>query len=196
MGSPRDPLALHYFQRYKVALDTRPLRQELERSRQYWCYNAERQNDFVAQREARGVFLINADTGLESGISAGNVQACNFVDVAQNFPIMMLLLEEFAAERRAILQRTLVVRIQPHGRVYPHIDSGAYYDTRDRYHLVLDSRHGSVLSAGDHSVPETVTMLQGELWWFDNRVVHWSDNSSDSWRTHIIFDLLPHLMVP
>jgi aspartyl/asparaginyl beta-hydroxylase (cupin superfamily) len=99
----------------------------------------------------------------------------------------MSLLEQFAVERNATLQRALLVRLQPHGTVYPHIDRGEYYAIRDRYHLPITSPGGSWLCSGG----EEIAMREGELWWFDNKATHHSRNDSDEWRTHVIFDLLP-----
>jgi hypothetical protein len=44
---------------------------------------------------------------------------------------------------------------------------------------------GRGITCGD----ETVTMRNGELWWFDNKTPHQSRNDGDCWRMHIIFDV-------
>jgi hypothetical protein len=36
---------------------------------------------------------------------------------------------------------------------------------------------------------EQIIMNPGELWWFDNKALHESENRSDEWRTHLIFDI-------
>ena len=85
------------------------------------------------------------------------------------------------------LGRATLVALLPHGRVFPHVDAGAYYRIRDRFHLVLRSARGSPLAAGE----ERVVMRPGELWAFDNKARHWADNPSDDLRVHLIFDVLP-----
>lgn len=67
------------------------------------------------------------------------------------------------------------------------VDAGVYYRVRDRFHLVLKSRAGSPLTAGD----ETVVMREGELWTFDNKAVHEARNPTGEPRVHLIFDVLP-----
>ena len=62
-----------------------------------------------------------------------------------------------------------------------------YYRIRDRLHLVLKSADGSPLTAAD----ETVVMREGELWAFNNKVLHSAANPSEHSRAHLIFDLLP-----
>jgi hypothetical protein len=79
------------------------------------------------------------------------------------------------------------VRLNPNGKVYPHIDEGEYYKVRDRYHLVLSSPGGSHMNSGG----ETVVFQDGELWWFDNQAVHDAFNPSPHGRIHVIFDVLP-----
>ena len=61
------------------------------------------------------------------------------------------------------------------------------YVLRDRYHLVLKSPSGSFIKSGD----ETISMVEGELWWLDNKKIHESYNDGDFDRIHLIFDLLP-----
>ena len=79
----------------------------------------------------------------------------------------------------------LLAKLRPHGRVYPHIDTGEYYRARDRYHLVLISESGSAMLCGD----ERAVMQEGEVWWFDNKQVHEASNLSGDDRVHLIFDL-------
>ncbi|MEE4162532.1 MAG: aspartyl/asparaginyl beta-hydroxylase domain-containing protein, partial [Woeseiaceae bacterium] len=64
---------------------------------------------------------------------------------------------------------------------------GEYYARRDRFHLVVDSTGESTLSAGD----EEVGMRVGELWWFDNKSIHSASNTSERYRTHLVFDVEP-----
>ena len=90
------------------------------------------------------------------------------------------------------LSRISVVRLNPHGRVYPHIDEGDYYKVRDRYHLVLRSPGGSEMNSGG----EEVVFRDGELWWFNNKAVHDAFNPSAEGRIHVIFDVLPSRPAP
>ena len=88
--------------------------------------------------------------------------------------------------------RISVVRLNPHGKVYPHVDEGDYYKVRDRYHLVLRSPGGSSMNSGG----EEVVFRDGELWWFNNKAVHDAFNPSAEGRIHVIFDVLPARPVP
>jgi len=83
----------------------------------------------------------------------------------------------------------MYVRLAPQKQVYRHIDTGAYYRVRDRYHFVLRSDGGSPLTSGD----ERCVLHEGQLWWFDNKLPHEAFNPGDTWRIHLIFDLLPRI---
>lgn len=101
----------------------------------------------------------------------------------------MAFCESVARSVGGQLGRATLVALLPESEVYPHIDTGAYYRIRDRYHLVLRSRAGSPLTAGD----ESVVMHEGELWSFNNKVRHSASNPSGERRIHLIFDVLPEL---
>ena len=92
-----------------------------------------------------------------------------------------------ADTRHESAARAQIVRLLPGSMVLRHIDEGAYYLSRNRYHLVIDSPDGSPMRAGG----ESVTMVEGELWWFDNKAPHEAFNPGRSWRTHLIFDVEP-----
>ena len=105
--------------------------------------------------------------------------------VAHKFPLACAFVEGFARSVAGVLGRVALVSLQPHGTVYPHIDEGNYYRVRSRYHLVLQSAAGSRLNTGGQGI----TMHEGELWWFNNRIMHDAHNNSDQERIHIIIDL-------
>lgn len=102
------------------------------------------------------------------------------------FPKLYAYLEQFAKSEHSTLSRAMIVSLDPHSVVYPHIDVGGYYQKRNRYHLVLQSK-GSILTCGN----ETQIFTDGDLFWFNNKKKHSSKNESDDRRIHVIFDLLP-----
>lgn len=86
------------------------------------------------------------------------------------------------------LDRTLITRLVPGGRIMPHADKdGAYVDdlSRSRYHVVLQGLPGSSYTCGD----ETVDMLTGEVWWFNPHLVHSIFNGSNDDRVHLLLDV-------
>lgn len=80
------------------------------------------------------------------------------------------------------LGRIMLVRLDEGGCIRPHVDEGAYARYFARFHLVIDSM-GCRFRCGE----EYVTMLPGELWWFNHQVVHSVINRGKP-RTHLIMD--------
>lgn len=83
------------------------------------------------------------------------------------------------------LGRCMITRLAPGKCITPHPDRGAPAEYYDRYHIVLQSRPGSIFRCGG----ETVHMKAGEAWWFDNSVEHEVINNSDDDRIHLIVDI-------
>jgi hypothetical protein len=81
--------------------------------------------------------------------------------------------------------RCLITELSPGKTIKPHVDMGAPAEYYERYHVVLSGHKGSVFRAGD----EQVTMLTGEVWWFDNQQEHEVINNSADDRVHMIVDI-------
>lgn len=71
------------------------------------------------------------------------------------------------------------------GIVGLHIDEGTYYHTRDRYHLSIQGRYRYFV--GD----ESVIVEPGTLLWFNNKLMHGTENIGDTTRITFVFDV-PH----
>jgi hypothetical protein len=177
---------LRSFRRVSFGIDVWPFVVEIAANDQLWLQNTWRQDRIAVHRETHTIFLRGVDLRSAHGLDINEVQECFTTREAANFPALMAFLGQFAEQNEASLQRAMIVRLNPGGRVYPHVDHGTYYKVRDRYHLVLVSPGGSELTSGG----ERVVLGEGELWWFDNKRVHSARNLSADWRVHAIFDLL------
>jgi hypothetical protein len=83
------------------------------------------------------------------------------------------------------LGRVIISKL-PAGKVIkPHVDEQKYAGFYDRFHVVLSSAPGCLFHCGD----ETVHMATGELWWFDNKIIHEVTNNSAADRVHLIIDI-------
>lgn len=71
------------------------------------------------------------------------------------------------------------------GMVGLHIDEGTYYLTKDRYHLSIQGRYKYMV--GD----EHVIVEPGTLLWFNNKLMHGTENIGDETRVTFVFDV-PH----
>lgn len=161
---------------------------ELPTSPLVWLVDTSRQRKVRCQRHTQNIFLRVPRKPLPMGAkNANDVHESRLGPAAKKFPRTLGFCERIASEQGGALGRATLVSLLPRSRVFPHIDTGAYYRIRDRFHLVLKSPGGSPLTAGD----ETVVMREGELWVFNNKVRHWANNPSEEARVHLIFDLLP-----
>ena len=86
------------------------------------------------------------------------------------------------------LDRCLITKLRPGGRILPHADNVGDYVHLDgiaRYHIVIQGLPGSVYRCGN----EAVTMQTGEIWWFNAHEEHEITNNSADDRIHLIADL-------
>lgn len=180
---------LKHFQLIEPAVDIQSLLAEIAANEALWLHDTSRQDNVKVQRETHTIYLRSAVKPFPPGVTSGNdVHESRRTRMADKFPTVLAWAEQFAVARSGELGRVTLVRLAPKGRVYPHIDHGEYYRVRDRYHLVLHSATGSVLSAGG----EWVRLYPGECWWFNNKESHEAYNESDDWRIHLIFDVKPN----
>ena len=176
------------FTRIAEGIDVAPLLSELDAAPEMWLANTSRQRKIRCQRDTQNIFLRVARKPLPPGAkNANDVHESRIAASAEPFPRALRFCEEIAALQDGELGRATLVALQARGWVRPHVDAGAYYRIRDRFHLVLRSREGSPLTSGG----ETVVMREGELWAFDNKAEHDARNPTGEPRVHLIFDVLP-----
>jgi Aspartyl/Asparaginyl beta-hydroxylase len=178
---------MKYFRRLKAQIDTRPFLDELSADSDAWMAATGRQEKIAVQREALSVPLRGLRKSAIGDRKRRDVHESRWTNTSRQFRVARRFLRSFEAECGGELGRAKLVLLPAGKRVFPHIDRGEYYRVRDRYHLVIKSTAGSWLKAGD----ESVTMQEGELWWFDNKAMHEAWNHGDAGRIHLIFDMLP-----
>ena len=105
----------------------------------------------------------------------------------KRFPLIHKAVLDLASELNIGLGRVALVLLESRQQTYRHYDSEPYYRGRRRYHLVLTCGAENILCSGD----ETVNAKEGELWFFDNKVMHRAHNRSKVERVHVIFDGYP-----
>lgn len=184
---------MKHFRRIRSGVPTKPFLREIAAAGaggDAWVTATGRQDKIAVQREALAIPLRGLRRSRILGRPRRDVHESRWTSGSSAFPLARAFLTDVAARLDADLGRAKVVCLPAGRRVYPHIDRGAYYRLRGRYHLVLKSAAGSWMRAGD----EDVRMGEGELWWFDAGQVHEAVNDGDEDRVHIVFDLLPAAM--
>jgi Aspartyl/Asparaginyl beta-hydroxylase len=178
---------MNHFNLLKTGVDTRPFIDEIVAVDSAWEQASGRQLKIAVQREALAIPLRGLRKSAIGTRKRRDVHESRWTGGSVSYPVAGRFLQDAAAAEDGLLGRAKIVCLPAGRRVYPHVDRGAYYAVRNRYHLVLRSTAGSWLRAGD----EEVRMREGELWWFDNKQVHEAINDGDQDRIHLIFDLLP-----
>jgi hypothetical protein len=161
------------------------LRSEIIRNEHLWLADQSRQAKIQVQKDTQSIPLRAVYRRERDERRNEDIQESQITRYSASFPATMGFLNDMAMFLGGSLERALYVRLLPRSVVYPHIDGGLYYAVRDRYHFVVISNSGSLLTSGG----EQVIMQPGELWWFDNKAIHESANLSDEWRVHLIFDI-------
>ena len=88
------------------------------------------------------------------------------------------------------LGRAAFFKLEPDGKVFKHIDEGAYYLKRDRYHLSLQSRYHYTVGN------EEMIVEPGTFFWFNNKLPHSAHNIGDVDRISLVFDVPHHKKNP
>lgn len=152
--------------------------------------------DWMAQRNIEGALSL-LDRGYDD-IPVGNLQlVVGAVESAEDF----VGDSEICVPTPAIKHHTEIVgflkrnfkkfsrcgflSLPTGGHVGLHIDEGTYYLTRDRYHLSIQGTYRYFV--GD----ESVVVEPGTLLWFNNKLMHGTENIGDCTRITFVFDV-PH----
>ena len=182
---------LCHFGRLQEKLDVTPFLQEIDAAPQNWTINSRRKNievqkntDSIPLRAAQYTPVAAASTDE----LVNDIQESAATRLAPQYPRLMSFLAAFSnTVGKGKLSRAMIVRLSPKMQVGRHWDAGYYYLCRDRYHLVLRSSGSKMECGGIGSIWHV-----GELWWFNNNLLHSALNEGDDWRIHVIFDVLPH----
>lgn len=111
-----------------------------------------------------------------------NVDQPAFKTLPEARPLIFALMSYVQGER---LGRCIINKLKPGGRIYPHPDTPDHAEYWDRFHIVLQSGPGATFICED----EQVEMKTGEIWWFNNRLMHEVVNNSADDRIHLVVDI-------
>lgn len=85
----------------------------------------------------------------------------------------------------ATVGNVLAVALAPEANVSPHIDEGSYPEHFERFHIVVTSPENNFFIVnGEVAFPQ-----QGDVFFFNHRVMHSVGNPSPEWRVHLIVDV-------
>lgn len=180
---------MRYFQQLAAGIDAMPMMHALARSPELWNQNRSRTTfELTPHGEVDDIWIRFADASKGNSQSVMCDAALIWHPAYKALPVRKLLSDFCHLMNGYQIDRVLITRLRPGGRILPHTDSGnAYVDEPDRarYHIVLQGLPGSIFRAGD----EQVCMRTGEAWWFDARSEHECINNSSDDRVHMLVDM-------
>ena len=173
------------FYRLAENMDIAPLMASLKANPDLWNENTLRtEHEGTAHSQVSDIWLRFNDIS-DTATVIDDRECINYPAIfklpeAQHF--LFWLMARVKGER---VGRCLITELSPGKAIAAHVDGGAPAEYYERYHVVLSGHKGSVFRAGD----EQVTMLTGEVWWFDNKQEHEIINNSAEDRVHMIIDV-------
>ncbi len=183
---------MKYFHRIAEGVQTLGVLHALQRHPELWNQKRFRTTfENTPHGDVDDIWLRFSDDAVAKGDTAAVMADGNSVwhpAAAVLKPVRAIVLDLMRAVEAYELNRLLITRLAPGKRILPHADDqGAYVHDPDRarYHVVLQGLPGSLYRTGD----ETVTMLTGEIWWFDAHVEHEVVNDSPADRIHMLVDM-------
>ncbi len=99
-------------------------------------------------------------------------------------PILEVLLEKLG--RGGVVTRIQFARMRPGTRIMPHIDQSMMLVAAHRVHVPLTTNPGVNFDIGDNQA----SFSPGEMYEFNNRVMHSVHNGGNTDRIHLIIDYL------
>lgn len=102
-------------------------------------------------------------------------------------PLVMGLMAQVQGER---LGRVMINKIMPGGQIFPHADTPAHCEYYTRFHIVLYGQPGAILMCGDDdNGHEQIEMRTGDVFWFNNALMHSVINNSAEERISMVVDI-------
>ena len=158
-----------------------------------------RQDTIECQRMTQSINLRKAKK--ETAVNMPQVHINNNhntidTETYERYPKIKEFMNWFESTYGGEIHRIAIVHLPPEGVVDSHIDEGAYYADKDRFHLVLSGYYNNIVMKDPMPestfIEDDIEMYSaGDLWWFDNKSMHNVENITKNIpRIAIIFDVL------
>lgn len=166
-------------------LDVESCNKELKYAAPYWWQISTSRQEVITHHRHTRCILLRKRPDISTTYSPNDgVHESIPTPLAARFPATHTHVLRCASELGIGLGRVAIVELAPFAQVYRHYDAEPHYEGRDRYHLVLSAGNRNILSSGS----EVVNVRPGDLWYFNNHIMHRAHNLSSIPRTHVIFD--------
>lgn len=94
-------------------------------------------------------------------------------------PLVFDLMHLVDGER---LGAVFITKTPPGCKIHPHTDNRWHAEYYDKYYIPIQNNEGATFEFPDGVIKPNL----GEVWWFDNSVDHWVNNSSTEDRLSLI----------
>lgn len=187
---------MRYFDHLAAGLNVAPLRHQLSRHPELW--NADRfRTDYpnTAHVDVDDILLRFSDTakcGTDTIVMGDGQQIIWHPASRVLSEVKPLVVGLMNAVGGYTLERCLISRIRPGGRILRHRDAAGEYVNQGalaRYHIVVQGLPGSLFICGEGEDDETVNMQTGEVWSFNAHAEHEVVNNSADDRIHLMADV-------
>lgn len=101
-----------------------------------------------------------------------------------NYPLLLEYLYSKFPSLKTDLVRIIISKLHPGEKVTKHFDVGRCY-RKNRFHFSIQGTYKYYVGE------EELTINPGTLFWFDNKQLHWAENTGDEDRITVIFDIDP-----
>ncbi len=182
-----NPLPQKYIIKKESSVDVSAMKEELRHMDPFWFMSTTRQQQLLHHQHTQAIILRIVQNLVEVPVPVDGPHESVRTTEALLFKNALAFAENFAQTNNLGLGRVALVRLRPNELVYRHTDHEIQLRNRARFHLVVDSSEGNYLMLGD----EITHIQEGEFWEYGNKTTHKSYNTSNSWRTNLIFDTYP-----
>tara|TARA_B100000085_G_C18524035_1_gene504918 strand:+ start:1027 stop:1578 length:552 start_codon:yes stop_codon:yes gene_type:complete len=167
-------------ERLRGGINVLPMLKEVATQWDDFFIDTGRQDTIECQKETMSINLVSADvTTKENRHTNATVET----ETYSRYPKVKEFMHWFEETYGGLIFRIAIVHLPADGVVHPHIDEGTYYQDKDRFHLVLSGYYDMIVN------DKTEMFSAGELWWFNNNMMHDVKNASPMPRICIIFDV-------
>lgn len=163
--------------------DVSEMRREIEDNEVLFSLITSRQEKYGSQRNTESIYLRIGVPEPDKPVYEWE-QSKDADFYASKFPAIKTFMDEFIDVYGGELYRLMVVKLPLNKTVDKHIDTGKYYHTKDRFHLIIRGKYVYNMEG-----LRPVLFKEGHLWFFENQVVHWSQTIGNIDRYALIFDV-------
>tara|TARA_R110002074_G_scaffold109569_1_gene236208 strand:+ start:174 stop:740 length:567 start_codon:yes stop_codon:yes gene_type:complete len=155
----------------------------LDENNHLWDIDESRQKNFAVHKKTKSIILIWTDNNNKFDKKINN----NLITLFNPFidDLLNKLKQKFNYDNYCIL-KLVFVKLLPHSDILPHIDGDKMIRLPNRIHIPIISNSDVITNIND----KQFYMKPGNIYNFNNTLIHGINNKSDICRVHCIIDYM------